>query len=85
MGEAGSTGQAESLDREAGTAKTCTRCHGLIVSAHAVDETGEIWSGVRCVICGDSQDDTILHHRSLPEPPEPKRGHATPVYRGHGS
>lgn len=61
---------------------TCRRCHGLMVSAHAVDETGEVWSGLRCVICGDYQDATILYHRSLTTPPEPKREHVLPVYRG---
>lgn len=61
---------------------TCQRCGGLVVSAHAVDEDGEIWTGVRCAICGDYQDDVILHHRSLPVPPEPKREHVLPIFRG---
>jgi hypothetical protein len=47
-----------------------------------VDDDGEIWTGLRCVTCGDYQDETILYHRSLPTPPEPKREHVLPVYRG---
>lgn len=61
---------------------TCSRCRGLLVHAHLVDDDGEIWTGLRCVTCGDYQDETILYHRSLPTPPEPKREHVLPVYRG---
>jgi len=61
---------------------TCSRCAGLIVEAHLVDEHGDIWAGYRCVRCGDYFDETILHHRSRSTPPEPAREHTLPVYRG---
>jgi len=61
---------------------TCQRCHGLMVFAPVVDEAAEVWTGYRCVQCGDYQDALILHHRAVPVPPEPKRVSGTPVYRG---
>ncbi len=49
----------------------CWRCDGLMVADDLVDmeDGANLWlRGVRCVICGEVLDRTILGHRILQHP-----------------
>jgi hypothetical protein len=60
--------------------ESCPRCQGLLLNAETFNTEDGPWSCQRCLNCGNQFDEVVLHHRSLPEAPEPYSSPYFPVW-----
>lgn len=59
----------------------CNRCSGLNVQDYAYEfDSGKWIETVRCLNCGNVQDDTIALHATIP--PMPTKGHGNKQVTG---